>query len=136
MNAADIEAIERATVAAVAPDAMEEIVGWLLPFDAGLVRRARSAAPTGHGAPDPAAIALIEGRYGAHGLAPMFRLPDVSSFDAMRAQLHAGSYRSELPTEVQVAPDRLIQCAARASAPDRSVPWLRTAADDGSADWA
>ena len=45
MNVAppDIEAIERATVAAVAPEACEELDGWLLPFDRGIVKRARSA---------------------------------------------------------------------------------------------
>ncbi len=31
--AGDVESIERATVAAVSPHALEEIDGWLLPFD-------------------------------------------------------------------------------------------------------
>lgn len=113
MNAVDIETIERATVAAVAPDAMEEIAGWLLPFDAGLVRRARSAAPTSQLAPDPAALALIEGRYGARELATMFRLPDASAFDALRGQLRATGYRSELPTEVQVAATAAVRAVSK-----------------------
>jgi ribosomal protein S18 acetylase RimI-like enzyme len=124
MNAADIEAIERATVAAVAPDAVEEIPGWLLPFDAGLVRRARSAAPTSQLAPDPAALAWIETRYRGRGLAPMFRLPAVPTFDAMRARLLEAGYRSELPTEVQVAVAAAVRAVSRdalaevATAPD------------------
>lgn len=47
-----IEALERATVAVVAPDACEELPGWLLPFDAGPVNRAKSAVPLRHGAID------------------------------------------------------------------------------------
>jgi hypothetical protein len=46
----DIEAIERATVAAVSPDLTEEIDGWLLPFAEGTVKRAKSAVPLHRGA--------------------------------------------------------------------------------------
>jgi hypothetical protein len=41
--AADIEAIERATLAAVSPRRLEELPGWLLAFDEGTIGRARSA---------------------------------------------------------------------------------------------
>jgi hypothetical protein len=43
----DVEAIERATVAAVSPEAVEELDGWLLAFDTGTVGRAKSAAWNG-----------------------------------------------------------------------------------------
>ena len=46
----DIESIERATVAAVAPERLDEQPGWLLPMDSGTVGRARSAVPLHHAA--------------------------------------------------------------------------------------
>ena len=46
--AADVEAIERATLDAVAPQAIHEIDGWLLPFDSGSIGRAKSAVPLRH----------------------------------------------------------------------------------------
>ena len=64
----DIEAIERATLAAVTPEALEEIAGWLLPFDSGTVGRARSAVPLAHTTPDPPSLHEIEARYAARGL--------------------------------------------------------------------
>lgn len=70
-----IESIERATIAAVRPEALEELPGWLLPLDRGSVGRAHSAVPLAHEAPPLAALAQIEARYAAHGLPPVFRLP-------------------------------------------------------------
>jgi len=49
MELTQVEAIERATVQAVSPDARVEIPGWILPFDAGTVGRAKSAVPLVHG---------------------------------------------------------------------------------------
>jgi len=50
LPSADIEAIERATLAAVAPERIEALSGWLLPLDPGTVGRAHSAVPLHHGA--------------------------------------------------------------------------------------
>ena len=41
----DVEAMERATVEAVAPPEVLEIGGWLVPLDATTVGRAKSAVP-------------------------------------------------------------------------------------------
>lgn len=70
-----IESIERATVAAVPPDTLDTLPGWLLPLDGGTVGRAHSAVPLTHEAPDLALLPRIEARYEAAGLPPVFRLP-------------------------------------------------------------
>jgi N-acetylglutamate synthase len=44
----DVENIERATLAAVSPEAVLELSGWLLAFDTGTVGRAKSAVPMLH----------------------------------------------------------------------------------------
>jgi hypothetical protein len=44
MTDSDIEALERATVDAVAPDAVVQWPGWLLPMDGGTIGRAEAAA--------------------------------------------------------------------------------------------
>lgn len=103
MTPQDIEAVERATVAAVSPQAQEEIAGWLLPFDTGTVGRARSAVPLAHGAPDAAALEAVEERYAARGLPVMWRLPDIAAFDAFGELLRARGYAAGKPTHVQVA---------------------------------
>jgi GNAT superfamily N-acetyltransferase len=74
-----VAAIERATLAAVAPDAVHALPGWLVPTDPGTIGRAHSAVPLSH---DPARQAeLVAGvpevvaLYRAQGLKPVFRLP-------------------------------------------------------------
>lgn len=103
MTVDDVEAIERATVAAVSPQAQEEIPGWLLPFDGGTVGRARSAVPLAHGAPAASVLAEVEARYAARGVPVMWRLPQVPAFDALRAALQGRGYVPGKPTHVQVA---------------------------------
>ncbi|MDM0039270.1 GNAT family N-acetyltransferase [Variovorax sp. J22G21] len=125
MEPADIEAIERATIAAVSPQTVEELPeGWLLPFDSGTVSRAKTALPLRHLAPGPGLVERIEARYHARGLPPAFRLPDAPCFDAMREALahrgygackatvtqigHAqamGALAADAPAEVDAAPD-------------------------------
>jgi ribosomal protein S18 acetylase RimI-like enzyme len=103
MKPQDIEAVERATVAAVSPQAQEEIAGWLLPFDGGTVGRAKSAVPLAHGSPGSAVIEAIEARYAARGLPVMWRLPDIGAFEAFGARLRDRGYRAGKPTHVQAA---------------------------------
>jgi ribosomal protein S18 acetylase RimI-like enzyme len=103
MTPQDIEALERATVAAVSPQAQEEIVGWLLPFDTGTVGRARSAVPLAHSAPDAAVIEQVESRYAARGLPVMWRLPELAAFDAFAQLLRNRGYQAGKPTHVQTA---------------------------------
>ena len=108
MTSQDIEAIERATVAAVSPQAQEEIAGWLLPFDTGTVGRAKSAVPLVHDAPDPAALESIEARYAAREMPVMLRLPDIPAFDGFRERLRAQGYAGGKPTHVQTAATRAV----------------------------
>lgn len=101
LSAADIESIERATLAAVAPERVEAIDGWLLPLDTGTVGRAHSAVPLHHGAHDPTLIDTIARRYRDAGLRPVFRLPDVPAFESWWPLLAARGFRREQPTLTQ-----------------------------------
>lgn len=103
-SAADIEAIERATLDAVSPEAVEELPeGWLLPFHRGTVNRAKAAVPMRDAVSEPAGlIARIEARYAAHGLAPAFRLRDSQGLDTVRNVLAARGYRMHKPTVTQI----------------------------------
>lgn len=101
--AGDIESIERATLSAVSPQALEEIAGWLLPFDSGTVGRAKSAVPLSHAAPDAAALPQIEDRYAAHGLPAMWRIPEAGAFDRFRDLLASSGYAGGRPTQVHCA---------------------------------
>lgn len=96
----DVEAIERATVAAVAPDEVAEIAGWIVPFDAGTVGRAKSAAPLSHDI-GPEAIDEIAAAYRARGLKPAFRVAD--GMAAVAEALAARGFVSEKPTVVKLA---------------------------------
>lgn len=100
----DTAGIERATLAAVAPKAVQELPGWLLPMDSGTIGRAHSAVPLSHAAShaDPALIAVIARQYADSGMQAKFRLPDVPAFAPMRAALHSMGYAPAFPTLVQV----------------------------------
>ncbi|MET3494017.1 GNAT family N-acetyltransferase [Variovorax boronicumulans] len=97
-----VEAIERATIAAVAPEATEELDGWLLPFDGGTVKRAKSAVPLHRSAVEPGTVDRIEDRYDSRHVVPSFRLPDAPCFDSLRAELERRHYMADSPTCVQV----------------------------------
>ena len=103
-SAADIEAIERATLAAVSPAAVGEMPGWLLPYDSGTVGRAKSAVPLRHDAPTPLAVPDIERHYAARRLPAIFRVPETPAFQAMRDELATAGYRPGKPTQVCIAP--------------------------------
>jgi ribosomal protein S18 acetylase RimI-like enzyme len=96
-----IEAIERATVAAVAPAEVEEIGGWLVALDPGSIRRAGSAVPLSHDLnADPDVLDAIEAAYLRLGLNPAFRLADPPGLAELRAALTERGYVSEQPTLV------------------------------------
>jgi len=124
MPPGDIEAIDRATVAAVSPHAQEELAGWLLAFDAGTVGRARSAVPLSHEPPPGAILDEIQSRYAAHGLPPMLRLPLGGAFAACRDELARRGWEQGKPTHVQVAQTEAVMrvseapLAATRDAPD------------------
>lgn len=114
LSAADIDAIERATLAAVAPERVEVIDGWLLPMDTGTVGRAHSAVPLHHGVHDPALIDAITQRYRDAGRRMVFRLPDVPAFEAWWPLLAARGFKREQPTLTQTGPlDGLLALAGR-----------------------
>lgn len=103
MTSSDIESIERATVAAVSPEAVEEFQGWLLPYDGGTVSRAHSAVPLRHAPFDVGMVDQIEARYRARGLRAVFRLANEACFDGLRQELAGRGYRAGKPVLVQVA---------------------------------
>jgi N-acetylglutamate synthase len=104
MTPAHIEAIERATLGAVIPEAQEEAGGWLLPFDTGTVGRAKSAVPLSHAAPEASVLARIEAAYAARGLPAALRVPARPSFESFRAMLAASGYVEHTLTDVCTAP--------------------------------
>lgn len=104
LHAADIEAIERATLQAVAPEDVETLPGWLLPMDSGTVGRARSAVPLHHDTPDLALLEPILARYVAMGFKPAFRLPEVPAFEAFQTALRERGFVHQQPTLTQTCP--------------------------------
>jgi N-acetylglutamate synthase len=100
----DIESIERCTIAAVSPESVHELPGWLLPIDSSTIGRAHSAVPLSHGASnaDPAVIPAIIVQYAQRGMQAKFRLPDVSAYAPMCAALHGMGYRPVFPTLAQL----------------------------------
>lgn len=99
-----IEAIERATLAAVAPEEVLEIEGWLIGLDPGSIRRAASAVPLRHDLPaDPAVLDQIEAAYAERGLNPAFRVADSLGLESVRAELARRGYAFEQPTLVKTA---------------------------------
>jgi ribosomal protein S18 acetylase RimI-like enzyme len=98
----DIESLERATLDAVAPPALEALPGWLLPFDATTIGRAKSAVPLGHQRQDAAILSTIAARYAARGFPAVFRIADVPALADLHAELTRLGFRAEQPTLVQV----------------------------------
>ena len=98
-----IERIERATIAAVSPEEVQELDGWLLAFDRGTIGRAQCAVPLAHVACDLRVIEQIEAQYAARGLPAVFRLATNTCFDAVRSELQQRGYAAAKPTWVQTA---------------------------------
>ncbi len=111
MTDADIEAVERATVAAVSPEHVEEMAGWLLPMDQGTVSRAKSAVPLRHVAPHDGLVGQVEAVYRSRGLTPALRLADHPCFDGLRHELSRRGYHASVPVLVQCAPVAAVRSA-------------------------
>jgi ribosomal protein S18 acetylase RimI-like enzyme len=92
-----IERLERAIVASVAPSELHEVGGWLVPVDDGDIGRAKSAVPLSHAA-DPQAIAAVEAIYQGAGLPPAFRLAETGGLAAAEAELRRRGYAPHTPT--------------------------------------
>ena len=95
--AAHIEGLERSIVAAVAPQRVVEIAGWLVPLDDGPIGRAKSAVPLAPAA-DPDAVADIEQIYRAARLTPAFRLAETDGLAGVRDELLRRGYVAHKPT--------------------------------------
>ena len=108
LSAPDIESLERATLDAVAPPAVEALHGWLLPFDHSTIGRAKSAVPLQHSSPlhtPDATVAMlqaIEARYALRGMRAAFRIPDVPGMANVQQELARLGYDCQQPTLVQV----------------------------------
>ncbi len=109
MNDLDVAAIERATVSAVAAEAVEEHDGWLLPFDSGTIARAKAAVPLRHVAAAPDVIDAIEARYRARGLPAVFRLADAPCLADLTQALQRKGYEGARPTQVQIGSTRAMR---------------------------
>lgn len=111
---ANVEAIERATAAAVAPREVLEIGGWLVTLDPGTIRRANSAAPLRHDlACDVAVLDEIEAAYAARDLKPAFRIADARGLEDIRAELARRGFVPEQPTLVKIGAARGMIAGAR-----------------------
>ncbi|MDF2901044.1 MAG: GCN5-related N-acetyltransferase [Phenylobacterium sp.] len=125
----DVEAIERATVAAVAPREVLEIGGWLVAIDPGTIRRAGSAVPLNHDlACDGSVLDRIEAAYSERGLAPAFRIADAPGLQSVRDELTRRAYGLEQPTLVKIGSPIGMIAAARGEA--------ASTADAPAANWA
>ena len=127
MTPQDIEAIERATLDAVPPDAQARVGRWLVALDQGTVGRAHSAVPMDHGATDAQMVPPIESVYQQNGLGAVFRVPAQKPFVAVRAELLARGYTRGKPTSVFTA-----QVARMAALADVAAAELMDQPDD---DW-
>ncbi len=114
----DVEGIERCTIAAVAPQQVHALPGWLLAMDGGSMGRACSAVPLSHAADNanPTLIPTIIAQYAAQGRQAKFRLPDVPAFTPFIAKLHTLGYRSVSPTWVQTTATAALCDATRSTA--------------------
>ena len=124
VTSADVEAIERATAAAVAPREVLEIGDWLITLDPGTIRRANSAVPLRHEVSlDRTAVDEIEAAYAARGLNPAFRIADGPGLEDVRTELTRRGYRSEQPTLVKTGTALAMIAGARGEpAPVASAP--------------
>jgi GNAT superfamily N-acetyltransferase len=99
-----VEAIERATLAGVAPAETLEIGGFLAGLDAGPIGRARTAVPLRHDLPpDEAVLDEIEAAYVTRGLPPAFRVADVEGLEPLAEALRRRGYAPHTETLVKVA---------------------------------
>lgn len=101
MDPADVQAIERATLAAMVPERLEMLDGWLVALSPGTVRRTSSAVPLSHRMTrDRDVLERIEALYAEAGMPPAFRLCDAAGLDLLRTELIRLGYRFEQPTLV------------------------------------
>lgn len=135
LNDHAIDTLERATLDAVAPRVVEEMEGWLLPFDHSTIGRAKSAVPLRHHTLDSAQIRMIEERYAQHQMPAVFRVADVPGLANVHHELARLGYQAMQPTLVQVGTVHLMrQVCQSAPAQVSSTPteaWSRVYLAEG-----
>lgn len=100
----DVASLERATIAAISPEHVEQLDGWLLAIDPGTMRRACSAVPLSHDVNlSSALLDRIEAAYVSRGRQPAVRLADIGGLDQAKLLLTRRGYRFEQPTLVEVS---------------------------------
>lgn len=112
-----VERIERATLAAVSPQQVQELPGWLLPMDSGTVGRAHAAVPLHHALPVPGLLQDIAARYRQAGYKPVLRLPDIPQWQSTLAGLQAQGWQRGKPTCVMAVPVAALCASATALLP-------------------
>jgi GNAT superfamily N-acetyltransferase len=129
----DIEGLERAIVAAVAPERVVEMGGWLVPLDGGAIGRAKSAVPLAHAA-DADAIADVEQIYRAMRLPPAFRLAETDGLAGARDELRRRGYAPHTPTIMKLGTAAGLAGMSAAPAELQAAPdagWIATFTGDG-----
>lgn len=112
LSAERIAAMERATLDAVPPAQRDELHGWLVGIDDGVVSRARSAAPLRHDAGLVQAIEVVMQRYADSGKHALFRVPDTEGLQMVGKHLARLGAVPESPTIVQCADSAVVAGAA------------------------
>ena len=107
MEPSEIESLERATVAAVAPPEVIEIAGWVVPFDNGSIGRAKSAVPLRHDIGADAIPEILQA-YQTRSLPPAFRIAEVEGLDPVRMALGRAGLAGEQPTVIMMAPSEAV----------------------------
>ena len=130
----DVESIERATLDAVCPAELQEIPGWLLPYDPLPVGRAQSAVPLAHSPVRVSVLREIEARYQQLGRPVVYRLGENLVRPEVQAELHAMGYLAQHPVLVQVAElGGLLQRGPHDATlnPTPSAPWASVYSGEG-----
>lgn len=130
---AEVERLERAIVASVAPNAVREAAGWLVPLDDGDIGRAKSAVPLSHRA-DPGAIAQVEAIFEAAGRPAAFRVAEAAGLAAAEAELRRRGYAPHTPTIMKLGTAAGLAALTAEAAELADVPdaaWIATFTGDG-----
>ncbi len=100
----DVESLERATLAAVPPQRLLEVEGWLVALDDGTVGRAHSAAPIRHARMTADAVAPVQLVFAEAGRVPVYRVPQLAAFDEVRQELARIGLSVSQPTLTMAGP--------------------------------
>ena len=123
MNPSDIASLERATLDAVCPAEVQEIPGWLLPYDPLPIGRAQSAVPLAHAPLSMPELQQIEAHYHQRDRPTVFRLPESLITPEIGGALHAMGYSGHHGVLVQVAElDGLLRLAPSDAATRSTTP--------------